>query len=656
MKADISRPSVFMATLFAILLCAITVFASPAKSATIDVTANATDTLDGANAQCSLREAIQNINDGATTYADCAPTGAYGASDTINIPAGLYTIAIATTNEDLNADGDFDINKSVSIVGAGAGSTIINGGGIDRVFHITGAYAVSIAGVTIQNGNTAGAGGGIYNDSGTLSVTDSTISGNSAPSGGGIWNYLGGTLTVTDSTISGNSAANYGGGVCNHWGGTANVTNSTISGNSAAFSGGILNSDTLTVTSSTISGNTGARGGGIDNDDTLTVTNSTISGNTATTVDGGGGIKNGQWGTATVTNSTIVRNAANAGRGSGIFNGSIGTSKLIVANSIVADNGVGLDCVGGIPGDGWNIDSGGNIDSDTSCGTFTHNSSMIQGAGFGALANNGGPTQTHALLFGSAAIGTAPTCAGLTTDQRGTARPQGSACDIGAFEFDYLTLSTTVTGNGMVTSSTGVINYSGTSAQSLARGTSVTLTAAEDAGYTFTGWGGGACSGTATTCNVTLNAATNVTATFTAHTSNAANTIVIDPVTPATLYAGIDGAGVYKSLNSGGTWTATNILPANVRVKAIVIKPGDSTKLYAATYGNGVYKSVNISGDPANNGKDWTVCANTNLANLNVVSLTIDATGKLYAGTEAGVFVSENDCATWNAMNTGLPN
>ena len=64
-----------------------------AHTATINVTANATDTLNGADGQCSLREAITNINNGATTYTDCVPTGDYGTSDTINIPAGTYTTA-----------------------------------------------------------------------------------------------------------------------------------------------------------------------------------------------------------------------------------------------------------------------------------------------------------------------------------------------------------------------------------------------------------------------------------------------------------------------------------------------------------------------------------------------------------------------------------
>jgi len=149
---------------------------------------------------------------------------------------------------------------------------------------------------------------------------------------------------------------------------------------------------------------------------------------------------------------------------------------------------------------------------------------------------------------------------------------------------------------------------------------------------------------------VTSNAAGSPhTVTLSGNGTIAADSIVIDPDTPTTLYAGLDGAGIYKSIDSGGTWTPATTQPTNLRVKAVLIKPGDSAKLFAATYGSGVFKSVD-SGDT------WAVCENTNLTSLNVVSLTIDASGKLYAGTEAGVFVSTDGCAMWTAMNAGLPN
>lgn len=125
--------------------------------------------------------------------------------------------------------------------------------------------------------------------------------------------------------------------------------------------------------------------------------------------------------------------------------------------------------------------------------------------------------------------------------------------------------------------------------------------------------------------------------------------LAIDPATSQNVYAGIDNSGIYRSSNSGASWTAATTQPANTAIRALAIKPGESSKLFAATYGGGVYKSTN-------SGADWTACANTNLANLNLVSLAIDANGKLYAGTEAGVFVSTDGCATWTAMNNGLPN
>jgi hypothetical protein len=128
----------------------------------------------------------------------------------------------------------------------------------------------------------------------------------------------------------------------------------------------------------------------------------------------------------------------------------------------------------------------------------------------------------------------------------------------------------------------------------------------------------------------------------------AASSIVIDSVTPTTLYAGLDGAGVYRSSDSGANWSPATTQPDNKRIKALVIKPGDSAKQFAATYGGGVFKS-------SDGGDNWSDCT-TQPTNLNLLSMTINATGKLYAGTEGGVFVSTDNCTTWNALNTGLPN
>lgn len=124
--------------------------------------------------------------------------------------------------------------------------------------------------------------------------------------------------------------------------------------------------------------------------------------------------------------------------------------------------------------------------------------------------------------------------------------------------------------------------------------------------------------------------------------------IVIDASNPAKLYAGFDGFGVFRSSDSGANWSPASTQPTNPNVRALVIKPGDSATLFAATYGNGVFVS-------SDSGNTWAACPNAGLANLKVVSLTIDTGGKLYAGTEGGVFVSNDGCASWTERNAGLP-
>ncbi len=156
-------------------LAAIILWAHPPQVARADVFAvtKTADTNDGAcDADCSLREAIIAAN-------------ALPGSDTITVLAGTYTLGIAGTGEDASATGDLDITDDVVINGAGAAQTIIDGGAIDRVFHIHTGVVVEINDVTVQNGNAPFEGGGIFNDSNaTLTIINSTISGNSAASRG----------------------------------------------------------------------------------------------------------------------------------------------------------------------------------------------------------------------------------------------------------------------------------------------------------------------------------------------------------------------------------------------------------------------------------------------------------------------------------------
>src|SRR5262245_44034272 len=164
--------------------------AAQAATFTVNSTADAVDAHPGdgvcatATHVCTLRAAIQEAN-------------ALAGADIINVPAGTYTLSIPGPLEDEAATGDLDITADLTLTGAGAESTIIDGGGLDRVFDIVvvdvqNLPEVAIAGVTIQNGQADGVagpgapggdGGGIRN-SGTLTVLDSTLSQNTAGSGG----------------------------------------------------------------------------------------------------------------------------------------------------------------------------------------------------------------------------------------------------------------------------------------------------------------------------------------------------------------------------------------------------------------------------------------------------------------------------------------
>ena len=429
--------------------------------------------------KCTLREAIIAANSNFPRGGCIA--GNIGA-DTITFAAN-YTISLSYIAPAPGSTPQLPvITSSITIAGNGSGNTIIQAAAISevatwRVFQVdstmTSTGNLTLDRVTVRNGRCNGlctlqgdaepdSGGGIHNN-GTLTILNSIISDNAAESGGGIYNN--GTLTILNSIISDNPAE-FGGGIYNN--GTLTILNSIISGNkatnlTAGQGGGIFNAGNTTVTNSTISGNTAtAFGGGIQNPGTLDVTNSTISGNSA--ASSGGGIENG--GVLNLTNSTISGNLSFNGSGGGILHGSI--SLLRVTNSTIAGNTAAFG--GGIymyygPGyllntivannSGGNcygtaITNGGyNLDSATTCGFGFNNGSMSNtNPNLGPLANNGGPTQTMALLPGSPAFErgsqTTPGSGGSScteTDQRGIARPQGIYCDIGAYENTAVVIS-----------------------------------------------------------------------------------------------------------------------------------------------------------------------------------------------------------------------
>jgi hypothetical protein len=314
------------------------------------------------------------------------------------------------------------INNSVILYGEG--NLTIDANEAHRVFSVWPSdVTAELRGVTITGGLTNDGGGGILNF-GTLTLTNSTVSGNTAEfqsygnHGGGIRNE--GELTLINSTVSGNTGW-FGGGVLND--GTLTLMNSTVSGNTAEHSGGGIDnqSGTLTLTNSTVSGNTAEQSGGGVNvfiDGTLTLTNSTVSGNAS---DFGGGIESR--GVVTLTNSTVSGNASELGGGIWSWGG-----VLTLTSSLV--DGV---CEGAITSGGYNIESPGDT-----CG-FDQGTDLVNVPDpmLGWLQDNGGPTETHALLPGTPAINRIPGAAcEVDTDQRGRPRPEpgGTMCDVGAFE------------------------------------------------------------------------------------------------------------------------------------------------------------------------------------------------------------------------------
>ena len=446
------REAIVVATL---ILGAVSPFAIQRANAAIINVNNVADTVDSspgdgncadAFGNCTLRAAIMEAN---------ALTGAH----TINLPAGTYTLAVFGRGENAAATGDLDITGDLTITGAGASQTFIDGGAIDRVFEVLPGAMAMFDGVTIRNGNPGpgGATGGGISNTGTVVLSNSTVISSTAGVGGGIYN--GGTMAVEGSLVVGNSgnggaysdADGLGGGIFNS--GTMTVNNSTVSGNTAPgvywwgiAGAGIFNDEGMvTVTASTISGNT--VGSGVVNlNGNVIIETSTVSGNTGSTGYGGGGIFNASFGkhaTLSLISSTVAANLADApdgfgGRGNALGEYGSPPGSITVKNSILDGvAGGGLTCYTSP------LNSlGHSLASDNSCGLSGDGDLNNTDPMLGPLAANGAQNMTHALLDASPAIDGVPVlnctdAAGvaLTFDERGVGRPQGTACDMGAFEY-----------------------------------------------------------------------------------------------------------------------------------------------------------------------------------------------------------------------------
>jgi CSLREA domain-containing protein len=361
---------------------------------TVDSTNDASDAVPGdglcndGTGHCTLRAAIQE-----------ASAAQASSTNIINVPAGNYV-----TNTLLLAS-KIDAAKDLSIIGTGAAGTVIvdaSGGTPHGVFNIGGGGTTSLVNLTIKNG-TAFVGGGIGAYLGTLNISLCMIANNHAAAGGnsaGIFiDDPNAVVNLDRSTVSNNTSPNDGGGI-GITQGTMKITSSALINNHASVSGG--------------------GGGGISNQATLSIGDSTISGNVS---NYGGGIDTfGNGATTQLANVTLTGNSAQQ------LYLYLGTTSVL--SSIIANPLSGANCAGAI------TSLGHNLDSANSC-NFTAPSDVINtNPKLAPLANNGGPTFTHALLPGSPAIDQGDNFYSYQYDQRGSGFPRvlGAVADIGAFE------------------------------------------------------------------------------------------------------------------------------------------------------------------------------------------------------------------------------
>ena len=428
-----------------------------------DGAANSSDCTTPVAGSCSLRDALDAVVDG----------------DSIVFASGV-TGTISLTR------GELYLDHSVTLSGPGKDLLTIDAHGASRIFYVC--SDPTIEGVTITGGSERH-GGALYDEcGGTTTLRNVLVTGNTATSagGGGVEAH---NLILIDSVIEGNTASGSGGGI--YASGYLAMSGSVISGNVAGIGGGGgFVYGNATISGSTFDNNSASGcGGGLYaavSNGTVTITDSTFSNNTATTCYGGGiDIDNG-YNTVLIANTTITGNSAVQGGGLQLYgqNTVMLAQDTIVGNSATSTdaqysggglhfvpNGMTFDMSGTIVSGNTSATGPADIGIGTAptvSGAMTANDSLlgevdsrltITGAGnvssttpgVGALADNGGPTKTMALLTGSAALDAGPatvvTFPGNDFDQRGTgfARVVGTRADIGAFETQAPPAPTTTT-------------------------------------------------------------------------------------------------------------------------------------------------------------------------------------------------------------------
>ena len=361
-------------------------FAGTASAQIFNVTTTADNSDPCTPSACSIRAAL-------------AAAETSSGEDTVNIPAGHYVL----TNGELQTN---DIDNTVNVIGHSARDTIIDANGQSRVYFVDDGI-VNLSHVTITGGVAAqddpsdpGQGGGIFFNGQHMTLDHVAVAGNQAlgdptfgGQGGGV--FANEAMTITNSVLNGN---------------IADGSNSDFSGGQG---GGIFGNEPLTLINVTVSNNAAkpslikssfphSQGGGVFvNEQDTTFTNVTMTGNSASGEDAGGAIFIND--DMKFQNTLIARNTVD-----GVENNCLNND-----NTLTGDH---------------------NLEGGTDCGFTAAGDIQSADPGVGGLANNGGETDTQALLAGSAAIDHADAATCPATDQRDLPRPQFAGCDIGAFE------------------------------------------------------------------------------------------------------------------------------------------------------------------------------------------------------------------------------
>lgn len=447
------------------LLLALSLCVAPFSAHALDIAVTkTTDSQDGTcDSDCSLREAV--------SMASSIP-----GSHRIQLPAGTYQLSIAPPtsddpyyysiyDEDLNQNGDLDVQANLTVVGAGSERTIIDGSGIDRIFEVMEGAQLSLASISLQRGRHTVNGGAIYNR-GNLKVRQTLFYGNAIARTDGSTGAEGGAiassgeLTVMRSRfirnfVSGSDMDNADGGAI-HNTGVLFVRDTVFEDNGASqddgsMGGAIFNSGGADIArASFIDNHASVDGGAVGNVEggVIKLSNATFSGNW--TYEDGGAVSNGRfWETATARPSSMTLihvTITDNPEGHGILN----TGTLLIRNSIVVGNSNTWsghkNCLNRGPNArltarGMLLGAGTEGTPPSNC--FTDMPLVDDTARFTTimypLADNNSTLPTHALRRGSPAVDTAVgSCA--THDQRGSSRPRdgdgdGTAvCDLGAYE------------------------------------------------------------------------------------------------------------------------------------------------------------------------------------------------------------------------------